>query len=467
MQLIFLDVETTGVSATGDRIIEIALIKTRSGKIIDRFTSLVNPETKIGSFITKLTGISDKHVKDAPKFSQIHEQVTRFIGSSIVVAYNAEFDIGFLSAELSRVGSTGKIAYCCSVKVSRDLYPSFRKHSLDSLIERFNMEVESRHRVYDDALLIHKFFEAVKIEKSEDALKQAIGFRTKHTTITRQKLQVLRSDLPESSGVYIFRDTSQYPLYIGKIINIKHRVQQHFGKNESGVFSAQIKQKIRQVDYILTAGELGALIRESILIKKLFPLYNQLLRQGWDLLILRHEYDRNGYITLKKEEVKSLAPEDFNNFYGIFRSEKQIEAMLTNFARVHRLCHKYLRLEKTNGACFASQLGICDGACKGLVPPEEYNLRLNNAFADYSVRTWPYTRPIIVTEEGNGLQEKFLINHWCLLRSNRPLTNDENETIPENFDMDIYRLMVKFMRSGKVKVTSFNNLSAAEAAFEN
>ena len=105
---LFFDVETTGLfPLTGDRILELAMIKVENGDIIDKYESMFNPQREISEEITNINGISNEMVKDAPIFSrEIGEKIVEFVKDTTLIAHNAKFDIGFLSTELARVGIT-------------------------------------------------------------------------------------------------------------------------------------------------------------------------------------------------------------------------------------------------------------------------------------------------------------------------------------------------------------------------
>src|SRR5699024_6315647 len=102
-EFVALDVETTGLKPSRQRMIEIAAVRYRHGRIEDSFETLLSPERGIPEFITKLTSITNEHVREAPTFAQVAGDVVEFIGDSLIVGHNVRFDMNFMNAELDRV----------------------------------------------------------------------------------------------------------------------------------------------------------------------------------------------------------------------------------------------------------------------------------------------------------------------------------------------------------------------------
>jgi DNA polymerase-3 subunit epsilon len=148
---VVIDVETTGGKAENDRITEIAAYKVQYGEIIDEFASLVNPQRRIPYFIQKLTGISNEMAAAAPLFSEIAGQLAEFIGDSIFVAHNVNFDYGFVRAELGRCGYPLQLPKFCTVVQMRRAYPGLASYSLGKLALHFDIPLHNHHRAAADA----------------------------------------------------------------------------------------------------------------------------------------------------------------------------------------------------------------------------------------------------------------------------------------------------------------------------
>ncbi|MBH0045523.1 exonuclease domain-containing protein [Pseudoalteromonas sp. NZS11_1] len=145
------DIETTGGLKGGNRITEIGIVKVQHGKVIDTWTSLVNPERHIPSFITKLTGISDGMVYNAPVFANIVKPLLDKLAGSIFVAHNVNFDYGFIKKECEMAGHFFKMPKMCTVVESRKAFKGLKSYSLGNLSAHFNLNLTSHHRALADA----------------------------------------------------------------------------------------------------------------------------------------------------------------------------------------------------------------------------------------------------------------------------------------------------------------------------
>jgi len=169
--LAIVDVETTGMSAHYNRIIEIAILRIEGSKIVDTFTSFVNPGVYIPSFITHLTGISNVDVENAPDFGKVKNKINKFLKGATFVAHNATFDYNFIGKSFEREQMQFESKKCCTVRLSRRLYPQYKSHSLAALIERHGFEYKSRHRAYDDAYVVWQFLKKIKKEIPSSLVK--------------------------------------------------------------------------------------------------------------------------------------------------------------------------------------------------------------------------------------------------------------------------------------------------------
>ena len=160
--LAIVDVETTGMGAHTQRVIEDAIIRIERGRIAEKFTTFVNPQMPVPRFITHLTGISDHDVAKAPTFGEIQRTVHSLLKGATFVAHNVWFDYAFIQTELERVRVPFASPKCCTVRLSRRLFPQYRSHSLQSLIQRYNFGYANRHRAYDDAYVLWQFLKKIK-----------------------------------------------------------------------------------------------------------------------------------------------------------------------------------------------------------------------------------------------------------------------------------------------------------------
>lgn len=429
--LTFIDVETTGLSPSRDRIIEIGLLRMQKGKVKKTYSSLVNPEMSLPPEITMLTGITARELDDAPVFSSIADEIRELLEGTLFVAHNARFDYSFIKTEFARVDTSFNARILCTAKLSRRLFPRFRRHNLDSIIERFGIHVETRHRAFDDAKVLAEFYIRAKKQFGTKILSDAAAYVTKTASIPKSLDAAMVARLPESPGVYIFYGKGGNPLYIGKSINIRDRVRSHFYDYSQSNKEARIFQTIESMETIQTSGELGALLLESQMIKKFQPLYNRQLRRMNSLIALfRYETD-DGYFTVSEHELSEIKIEDIENIIGVYRTRRQMKESLTELAREYTLCKKLLGIEKTKGACFGRQLHSCNGACLSEERPMKYNIRFIEAFSKTKIKQWPFAGAIAIREGSHA----HIVDKWCYMGEAGNLLSEPQ------FDYDSYKIL--------------------------
>ena len=267
-RLAIIDLETTGTAATADRITEIGIVRVEQGRVIEEWSTLVNPQTFIPIEIQALTGITDAMVKNAPTFEDIHDEVLARLQGHLFVAHNARFDYGFIKNELRRLEMPFSEEVLCTVRLSRRLYPEAAHHNLDALVARHGLDAKDRHRALGDARLAWQFLQVVQHEKTEVEITAAIKALLKMPSLPPQLAADALANLPEGPGVYVFYGVNDLPIYVGKSINLKDRVRSHFSCDYRNASDLRLSQEIRRIDFEETAGELGALLRESQLVKQ-------------------------------------------------------------------------------------------------------------------------------------------------------------------------------------------------------
>lgn len=257
------------------------------------------------------------------------------------------------------------------------------------------------------------------------------------------KITNLLKDLPDSPGVYLFYGQTSQLLYVGKSRKIRTRVRSHFSaRNERW-----LRRLIERVEVRETAGELGALLLESQLIKELKPMYNVASRQRRRIIVARRVDNAQGYACIRLEAVDYLEVTASSPVVAIFKSKTQAHEYLSKTARAHRLCPKLLRLESSRKYCFSYHLGQCKGACMGEEEPGLYNARFEQAFEARRVVAWPFGGGVLVEERGRTLREFFVIDNWCLVASFRQSNGSRKKFLPTNhrFDYDTYKLLYAYL----------------------
>ncbi len=450
LKLAIVDVETTGGSAAYNRIIEVGIQRIEAGQVVGSYSSLVDPGCRIPPEIQQLTGITDRDVADAPTFSQIHRDVRALLDGCVFVAHNARFDYAFIRHECERAGQPFSATCLCTVRLSRLLYPEHQHHSLNSLMERYGLSCARRHRALDDAEVVWAFLRHVREHVDEQRLSDAIATLLRRPTLPPFLTPDAIEDLPDGPGVYIFYDPSGMPLYVGKSVDIRGRVLSHFSSDHTSGRQMRICQQTARIETRSTYGELGALLLESQLIKKLSPLHNRMSRITRKLVALYLGDPIDGYDTVRIEQLNGPSLREHGEVLAIFRSRRQAKEFLYESARAQRLCPKLLGLERTDGACFYTQLGECAGACEGRENPVHYNARLAGIFATRRIRTWPYPGPVLIEERHPDRHEghAFVLDQWRLVRAVTFTEDGSTSTFldaEQCFDFDSYHILSRHL----------------------
>lgn len=148
---IVFDIETTGLSAINDMITEIGAVKIVDNKIVDRYSQLINPERPIPPFITKLTGITDEMVRDKPTIDKVILDFKEFIKDDVLVAHNAQFDIGFIRENMKRCNLELNNPVLDTLELSRAVFPNLKSHKLNIVAKHLSVNLDNHHRAVDDA----------------------------------------------------------------------------------------------------------------------------------------------------------------------------------------------------------------------------------------------------------------------------------------------------------------------------
>src|SRR3569833_1046383 len=264
--------------------------------------------------------------------------------------------------------------------------------------------------------------------------------------------------LPSKPGVYLFRDRRNVPLYIGKSINLRSRVLSHLRTPQE----AAMLQATRRVDFLRTAGEIGALLLESHLIKQMQPAYNALLRDFGESFALALSLDEAANAARVAVVGSSeLLPEEkaggwfgVSDVFGLFASRSAAQEGLRLLVRQHGLCPALLGLESTTHgrACFSHQIGRCKGACIGKESARAHRLRLQRALAQLQEQVWPYAGPVGVVEESDGLRQIHIIDRWAYLGSLQGRRKQLRRPARQCIDIDPYKILAGPLRNGALTV---------------
>jgi len=385
-----IDIETTGLSPIRDKIIEIALYVHNGKQVIDEFTTLINPERNIPYNITRLTGITNEMVKDAPKFWEIAKDLVVLTEGKSFVAHNATFDYNFIYNEFKSLGYNFKRDRLCTVKLSRKIIPNHKSYSLGKLCMDLGISVNGRHRAAGDAFATVTLFEHLL------KISPTLGNITK-STFYHISSDVIKA-LPEETGVYYFYNQQGDVIYIGKSKNIRTRVFSHFA-NEKSARALKMIDEVHDITYELTGSELVALLLESNEIKVLKPKYNRRQRRATSHYGVYKNIDEHGYFCFKIEGIKDETP------VASFNSAKEAREKLYLLSEKYQLCQKLCGLYESAGACFYYQINNCNGACVQKEDVFEYNTRVDQMM-DELTYNW---KNFFIVDSGKDQDEKAVI----------------------------------------------------------
>ncbi len=205
-----LDLETTGFSAVTEKITEVGIMKYKDGEVIDEFSTFVNPEKHIPERVSNVTNITDDMVIDAPKIEEVFPKILEFLGDSVIVAHNANFDVGFLKQNAKVLGYKFDYTYLDTLSLAQDLFPDYKKYKLGKIAENLGIKVEVAHRALDDVDTTVKVFRVMldmlkkrgakkledieKVSTTEETKKEAYKkLKTYHAIILAKNYVGLRN----------------------------------------------------------------------------------------------------------------------------------------------------------------------------------------------------------------------------------------------------------------------------------
>ncbi len=363
------DVETTGISARFNHIIEIGIITFCGNEVLNRFQSFINPGMPIPYEITGLTGISDDDVADAPSFEEIAKDIYAMLENTILIGHNLSFDMQFLKTEFYRVGITDfQPLELCTLRLSRRLYPELKSKALGKVAYHLNLHIETEHRALDDADLTHKIFKKQLDQIAEFNIKTVKQLYTFQFTPLKslQKLAVNEEittssfhNIPTSPGVYVFSDAKGKVIYIGKAKSLKQRLQSHFA-NSAPKKSRSILERAKKLQLYTTKTELVAFLLEAELIKVFLPKSNVQLKRYTNSYFLRVNLT-TGFPSV---EVTNKFIYDGNDYFGLFINRPKAQETFSLIQKTFRVRECDDKELFKGRRCFLAEIDRCTAPCE-------------------------------------------------------------------------------------------------------
>jgi DNA polymerase-3 subunit epsilon len=388
------DIETTGNGYKGQKITEISIFVFDGKKVLDEYTTLVNPEQNIPPFITNLTGITNAMVRNAPKFYEVAKKVEEITKDTIFVAHNVNFDYNIIQAEFKSLGFDFKRKKLCTVRLTRKIVPGLKSYSLGNICVDENIPINGRHRAKGDAEATTELFRRL-IERDDNfIINSFLNPRSRQATLPPLLEKIVVDSLPEKHGVYYFKNLAKEVIYVGKANNIKQRVISHFYDKKKK--EQNMCLETADISFTRTGSELLALLHESAEIKHIYPKYNRAQRRAGEAVGLFSYEDQKGIIHLAYNRLK-LAPNSMMKYYSIAECRNHLEFLCKEF----ELCPKYCHLQTNVSSCFHFQLKECKGVCCNKESVEDYNTRVRKAIKSVGIGA----ENLVIKEKGRTKNE--------------------------------------------------------------
>lgn len=394
-----IDIETCGgkyINGSG-KITEICILIHNGVQVVDKFTSLVNPECYISGYYTQITGITNAMVADAPKFYEISKQIVTLTANCVFVAHNVSFDYNFVKNEFAALGYNYNREQLCTVKLSRKLLPGFESYSLGILCDGLSISNSARHRAEGDAVATAQLFDILLNAKNNSSEYAQIPL-TEICTSAKKLRPLILEQTPPLCGVYYFMNEADEIIYVGKSINMYQRAVSHFASKEAK--TRLMISELHSVKHVATGSEGVALLLESNEIKALKPKYNRLRKTENFTHSINYKTNVDGIITLSVTTINKTM-----NTLGAFGNASKAKNYLELLLDEYNLCQTYCASTNGTSMCFNHQIKKCNGICVGEESVEEYNARVQKIIDKNSFNP----KRFFIIDKGRNPNENALI----------------------------------------------------------
>ncbi len=337
MQFAIVDIETTGGFPQQHGITEIAIVLHNGHEIEGKYQTLVNPHQPIPPFIANMTGISDAMVAVAPSFEEIAPRIFQLLQDRVFVAHNVNFDFSFVKYHLQEAGFHLQTPKLCTIRLSRKVFPGYRKYGLGHLCRELGIVIEDRHRAYGDALATTKVLDLVLQNNGRMVITEMLKKENKNQLLPPNLAEQQVQKLPALPGVYYFHDVKGKVIYVGKAKNLKKRVVSHFTGLDASKKRQDFLRNIHQVTHAVCPSAFIACLLESVEIKRLWPIHNKSQKryeQLWGIYLFE---DSRGYLRLAIDKKNKFAT-PIASFALLTDAHRQLWKMVKEFTLDPVLC---------------------------------------------------------------------------------------------------------------------------------
>jgi DNA polymerase III subunit epsilon len=396
-EFLVVDTETNGLAGDACELTEVGAVLVGGGELHDRWETLVAVRAPLSRGIQRLTGITQAMVEEAPPAEATLPDLADQLRGRVLVAHSAAFDRRVLHQAFERAGLPWpRPPVLCTVALARRLHPLARQRRLRPLAESLGIEVEVSHRALADAETCARVFCALFARLCANAvtIRDALALlrpprpkrpRAAATDGGAGRMSGARRRLPDLSaltddpGVYVMRNAEGQPLYVGKSVTVRTRARAHFAPSASeGAWTAQAET----VDHELTNSELGALVLESRLVKRLRPPGNVRLKHVDSYVYLRCRLD----IAFPVLEVAPAPAAGRGVSVGPLRGRAAAVELLEQLNSLFGLRHCGRKLTLRQWPSAYGQMGRCLSPCLNDLDPNLYRRRLDEALALFTGR---------------------------------------------------------------------------------
>lgn len=301
------DIETTGSYPQQNGITEIAIVLHNGNEVEGKYETLVNPHQPIPPYIIGMTGISNAMVSKAPSFEQVAPHIFQLLQNRVFVAHNVNFDYSFVKHHLQAAGFDLVSPKLCTIRLSRKVFPGFRKYGLGHLSRELGIHIENRHRAGGDALATAEILDLVLQNNGERVIKEMLQKDNKEYFLPPNLSKFYIDQLPHTPGVYYFHNKAGKVVYVGKAKHIKKRVLSHFTGFDISKKRQDFLREIYAITHVPCQTEFIASLFESIEIKRLWPAFNKSQKRYEQLWGIYMFEDNRGYKRLAIDKKHKYA----------------------------------------------------------------------------------------------------------------------------------------------------------------
>ena len=375
------------------------------------------------------------------------QHLAQILDSRFIIAFDAKPLAVNLRSRLAKSGYQCKFHSFCLTRLFKRINRKYEIDTQDPLAS------------YEELLDIIQNFDIDEVEKE---LKPLLKLSYLPPNVPADALDLI----PDKCGVYLFYGLRDRLLYVGKSIHLRQRVISHFQEDGKNRRETKMCNEVRRIDFKVTAGELGALLLESDLIKRLKPVYNIRLRESNKRIALCLEEDDSGYLNCRiitgEKAVDGVLTGNNKNltFITLFGSKREALGLLNSIVTKFKLCKKLCGIESGNGPCFGFQIKKCEGACCDNEPNGAYNARLNLALENVKFATWPFYGRIALKEKNlhTGDLQYHVVDQWRYIGSANSRVDAIRIKNPysseDPFDIDCYKIIKRYILNASTQKLS-------------